>query len=212
MKKCFLLLLCCIVILSPGAINDYEELINTTLQACNAPVVLLNASYTNDVIGFRNGCMDAQGRCAADLSLAISLMRRMEWDEGCVGNDPCYQWHQSLVSNIIANVELPRGSWIMYAAGVEYVHGMNFGNHCSDGFTISTNMLMRLLVEPVDMGTTNFWNGMMLLQGCHGITIKEAFQLNAALEMAGQNRWTEVAVYTNSLPPLAIEKFLQGLE
>lgn len=203
---------CSMVALAHGVINNYNDLIGSTLQACSEPDIFLTVDYTNNVVRYRNNCTDKLMRSAANLALAISLMRRMDSDESCVSDNDCYELHQAIVSNIIADTELDPESWVKYAAGVEYVHGLNHGNRSFEGFVVSTNMLMQMESNPVYMGGTNFWNGMMLLQGCNGITPKMAFQLNAALDLAGRNRWTEVVAYTNALPQLLIEKFIDGLE
>ncbi len=212
MKKCFLLSMCCSVILLYGSINNYEDLIHTTIQACNEPSEFLSSAYTNDVITYRNGCTGTYARCAADLSLAICLMYRMDNDEDCVGNNACYEWHQLLVTNILASADISAGCWIRYAAGVEFMHGLNHGGQFLEGFIHSTNMLAQIVANPPDMGNTNFWNGMVRLQGCQGITLPMAFKINAAIQLAEQNQFSEILHYTNSLPAVVIEKLSDFLK
>ena len=94
------------VAVSARAIDTYDELISTTMRACGEPSLLLASAFTNDVMNYRTACTDAQGQCAADLAMAISLMHRMEHDEACVGDDTCFRRHQGLVSNIVHCAEL----------------------------------------------------------------------------------------------------------
>ena len=211
MKRMVLLVIAVVTFFVQGAITDYNDLIHMTIETCKHPSRFLLANYTNDVMNYRCGCTNAQSRYAADLSLAICLMYRMENDESYIGNDTCQEWHQSLVSNILFSTELDRRSWIRYAAGTEYVIGLNHENHSLDGFVVSTNMLEQLLTEPADMGSTNFWDGMMCLYKSQGCAPQTGFQLNAALVLASQNRWSEVVAYTNSLPSFAIEIFLENI-
>ena len=95
--------------------------------------------------------------------------------------------------------------------GAEYVMGLNYDNHPLEGFVVSTNMLAQLAVNPVDMGSTNFWDGMMSLYESQGCSPQTGFLLNAALVLADQKRWEEVIPYTNSLPSFAIEIFLENI-
>lgn len=212
MKRVFLLVFFSGILCAHGTIISHNDLIDLTLQACVSPNIFLDHAYTNEVIGYRSTCTNAEMRCAADLSLAICLMYRMDNDGDCIGSDYCHEWHQSLVSNILATSELDSRSWIRYGAGVEYMCGLNYDSRFSEGYVVATNMLAQLATDPVNMEATNFWNGMMLLRGNEGLTPQMAFQLNAAMELAEQKRWSEVADYTNSLPVSAIETFLDYLE
>ena len=211
MKMIWLSVITGFTLSSLGVIADYNDLIHMTIEACKQPNQFLQANYTNDVMNYRCGCTNAQSQCAADLSLALCLMYRMDHDSKCVGNDACYEWHQSLVSNVLFSAELDRRSWVRYAAGTEYVIGLNYNNHPLDGFVVSTNMLAQLAANPAEMGSTNFWDGMMCLYQSQGCSPQIGFQLNAALVLADQKRWTEVVSYTNSLPSFAIEIFLANI-
>ena len=211
MKWIFLLAVGGYALSALGTITDYNDLIHMTIEACKQPNQFLHANYTNDVMNYRCGCTNAQSRSAADLSLALCLMYRMDHDSKCVGNATCYEWHQSLVSNVLFSAELDQRSWVRYAAGAEYVMGLNYGNHPLEGFVVSTNMLAQLAVNPVDMGSTNFWDGMMCLYESQGCSPQTGFLLNAALVLAEQKRWEEVIPYTNSLPSFAIEIFLENI-
>ena len=199
-------------LLSFGEIGSYEELIRYTALACAEPRLLLSSAYTNDLENYRNACTNACERSAADLSLSISLMFRMDNDELSMASDECFALHQSLVSNVVYSTELDQGSWIRYAAAMEYVCGLNYGNHSQDGFAVSTNMLSMMLTYPVDMGHTNFWNEMSRLLKCPDMTLGTAFRLNAALALAEEERWSEVGQYTNSLPISAIVIFQDDLQ
>ena len=211
MKRMVLLVIAVVTFFVQGAITDYNDLIHMTIETCKHPSRFLLANYTNDVMSYRGGCTNAQSRGAADLSLALCLMYRMDHDSKCIGNDACYEWHQSLVSNVLFSAELDRRSWVRYAAGTEYVIGLNYNNHPLDGFVVSTNMLAQLAANPAEMGSTNFWDGMMCLYQSQGCSPQTGFQLNAALVLADQKRWTEVVSYTNSLPSFAIEIFLANI-
>ena len=191
-----------------GEISSYDELIRVTIQACDDKDMLLASSYTNDLSVFRNLCTNAEGRCATDLALALSLMHRMDHDEDCVGNASCFDWHQCLVSNILTSAELASDSWIRYAAALEYVCGFNYDNRSDKGFSLSTNMIAKLAATQIDMGHTNYWGAMARLMECPTLTLPAAFKLNAAAALAEQGRWSEVDFYTNGLPHSAIEIFM----
>ena len=194
-----------------GEIAFYNELIQATIQACDNSDMLLTPSYTNDLSVFRNLCTNAEEWCATDLALAISLMHRMEHDEDSVGDATCFERHQCLVSNILASAELAQGSWIRYAAALEYVCGFNYDNRSDKGFSLSTNMLASLAATPIDMGLTNYWDAMSRLMKCSSLTLPMALKLNAAITLAEQNRWSEVGIYTNGMPHSAIEVFMDEL-
>lgn len=81
MKVLLLIVMFGFAAMSSSGIGTYDELVSATIQACNAPQILLTTSFTNEVKGYRASCADAQGQCAADLALAISLMHRMDHDE-----------------------------------------------------------------------------------------------------------------------------------
>jgi hypothetical protein len=212
MKKSILLLICLGVHWAQGTINNYEELIHATIQACNEPNRFLSSAYTNDVIAYRSCCTNAFTRCAADLSLAVCLMYRMDNDEDCVGDNACYDRHQALVTNILASADIGAASWLRYAAAVEFVHGLNFNRRFSEGFVHSTNMLAQIAVNSPEMGITNFWNGMARLQQCEGITLQMAFQINAAIQLAEQKRYSEMFCYTNELPAKVSKKLVEVLQ
>lgn len=192
-------------------IGHYDELISATIKACDNPDILQSVAYTNDIANFRNACTNAEERCATDLALAISLMHRMDHDEDSVGAATCFERHQYLVSNILASAELAQGSWIRYAAALEYVCGFNYDNRSDKGFSLSTNMLANLAATPIDMGHTNYWDAMARLMKCSSLTLPMALKLNVAITLAEQNRWSEVGVYTNGMPHSAIEVFMDEL-
>ena len=123
----------------------------------------------------------------------------------------CFKRHQCLVSNILASAELAQGSWIRYAAALEYVCGFNYDNRSDKGFSLSTNMLANLAATPIDMGHTNYWDAMARLMKCSSLTLPMALKLNAAITLAEQNRWSEVGIYTNGMPHSAIEVFMDEL-
>ncbi len=212
MKRSILLAVFGSILLSYGTISTYDELICKTIQACDEPSRFLIPAYTNNIITYRDSCTNLSARCAADLSLAICLMYRMDNDEDCIGNNAIYEWHQSLVTNILASTNIGVGCWIRYAAGVEFMHGLNHGRHFLEGFIHSTNMLAQIMANPPNMGSTNFWDGMTRLQDCQGITQQMAFQINAAIQLAEQNQHSEMVCYTNTLPTTVIEKLLDFLK
>lgn len=211
MKNSLLLLLIAMVGSLPGEEPSYETLINATIQACDEPAILLSDSFTNRIAVYKAACTNVQGRCAADLSLAISLMHRMDCDEKCVGNDDCYNLHQALVSNIFYSADLDYASWIRYAAAAEYMGGLNFDSCDDAAFSLSTNMIARTAVCPPEMGQTNFWNAMSRWMGCSNETFSTAYRLNAAIWLAEHGRQAEMGSYTNAMPTSAIKLLLDEI-
>ena len=197
---------------SLGGINTYNELISSTIQACDTPELLLTESFTNDVVGYRAVCTNVHEQCAADLTLAISLMHRVEHDEGCVGNNACFLRHQSLVSNIVYHTGLAAGVWIRYAAAVEYMSGLNYDNQQVTSFILSTNMLAKIEAQSPDMGVSNYWMSMSRWMKIPNETLPTVFRLNAAIWLAEHNRGEEVGAFTNSLPVSAINMFLDDIK
>lgn len=212
MKALLLIVMFGFAALTSSGIGTYDELISATIQACNAPQTLLTTSFTNEVMGYRASCADAQGQCAADLALAISLMHRMDHDEACASDDAIFQEHQRLVSGVTQCVGLPAGSWIRYAAAAEYMTGLNDGNRQEDSFALSTNMVARIAVNPPDMGVTNFWAAMSNWMKSPNETMETVFRLNAAIWLAEHNRMAEIVSLTNSLPSSAIGIFLDEIK
>ncbi len=149
---------------------------------------------------------------AADLALAISLMHRMDEDEESCANDECSGRHQSLVSNVVYCTGLDDGSWIRYAAAVEYMAGLNYGNQQDAAFVLSTNMITRIGTYPPNMGSTNYWSSMSRWMRSPNETILTVFRVNAAIWLAEHNRIGEIVSLTNSLPASAINIFLEELE
>ena len=194
-----------------GEITSYNELIAATIDACNEPDILLAEAFTNDMVNYRNACTNVQGRCAVDLSLAISLMHRLDHDEECVGSQSQFARHQMLVSNVVHCTELEECSWIRYAAAVEYVQGLNLDNQQSAGFIFSTNMLAKIMISPPDMGQTNYWNSMSQWMKCPNEALATVFRMNAAIWLAEQNRMAEFETFTNSLPSSAIRKVFDDI-
>lgn len=198
--------------ISSSAIGTYDELISATIQACNAPQILLTTSFTNEVMGYRASCADAQGQCAADLAMAISLMHRMDHDETCASDDAIFREHQRIVSGVTQCDGIPAGSWIRYAAAAEYITGLNEGNRQEDSYALSTNMVARIAANPPDMGVTNFWAAMSNWMKSPNETMETVFRLNAAIWLAEHNRTAEIVGLTNSLPSSAIGIFLDEMK
>lgn len=188
----------------PGVEDNYNELITKVIRACENPRILLTTAFTNEVMTYRAMCADEQGRCAADLALAISLMHRMEHEEACVASDSCFRSHQILVSNIVCCSSLDVGSWLRYAAAVEYLMGLNYGNQRDAVFQLSTNMVAKIARHPPDMGVTNYWNAMSIWMESPNETLSTVFRLNAAIWLSEHNREAEIVSLTNSLPARAI--------
>ena len=51
------------IYVSLGGINTYNELISSTIQACDTPELLLTESFTNDVVGYRAVCTNVHEQC-----------------------------------------------------------------------------------------------------------------------------------------------------
>lgn len=196
---------------SLGGQDDYNELIAKVSRSCENPRLLLTAAFTNEVMAYRAICTDVQGRCAADLALAVSLMQRMDSDEAAVASDACFSLHQSLVSNIVHSSGLDAGSWIRYAAAAEYMTGLNYGNRQDAAFILSTNMVSEIAQHPPNMGETNYWNAMSAWMRSPNETLETVFRLNAAVWLAERNRIDEMVPLTNSLPVRAIRLLREEL-
>lgn len=211
MRRCVITIaLMSVVLMSRGM--DYDQLISATICACDSPDLLLLPAFTNDVQVYRIGCSNSVGRCAADLSTSISLMHRLDHDEECVGNDACFRRHQELVSNIVDCAGLEEGSWIRYAAAVEYMTGLNYNNQKERAYALSTNMIERIIVRPPEMESTNYWKSMSRWMGCSNETFLTVFRLNAAIWCAENGRNEEATELTNSLPVSAVEIFRDELK
>ncbi len=191
-------------VISSKGLDNYNELISKVIRACENPRLLLTTAFTNEVMTYRAMCTDEQSQCAADLALAVSLMHRMEHDEACVARDECFRLHQVLVSNIVHSASLDVGSWLRYAAAVEYLTGLNYGNQRDAVFHLSTNMVARMARHPPNMGVTNYWNAMSIWMECPNETLSTVFCLNAAIWLSEHNRVEEIMPLTNSLPDRAI--------
>lgn len=211
MKKMVLIVMLILAGASSSGQDDYNEFISKVGWACRNPRLLLTTSFTNDVMAYRASCSNAQRQCAADLAFAISLMRRMDGDEACVANAECFRRHQSLVSNIVYRSDIDASSWIRYAAAIEYMTGLNYGNQHDVAFCLSTNMAAKIALRPPDMSVTNFWDSMSNLLESPNETLSTVFRLNAAVWLAEHNRIGEIASFTNSLPTSAINIFLDEM-
>lgn len=192
--------------------DNYNELISRVIRACENPRLLLTAAFTNDVTTYRATCVDEQGRCAADLALAISLMQRMDHDRAYVAGDVYFRQHQALVSNIVYCSGLEVGSWIRCAAAVEYLIGLNYGNQRDAVFILSTNMVAKMARHPPNMAVTNYWGAMSSWMRSPNETLLTVFRLNAAIWLAERNRLAEIAPLTNSLPVRAIHLLQEELD
>ena len=211
MRRMTLILLMMLTRCLLGGQNEYDNFISKVSQSCENPCLLLTASFTNDVAIFRTTCTNIQGRCAADLALAIALMQRMDCDGSCVANEECFKCHQNLVSNIVYCSGLEDDSWIRYAAAVEYITGFNYGNQPNAAFVLCTNMIANIAIHPPNMGLTNYWNSMSNWMKSSHETIPTVFRLNAAIWLAEHDRQAEVVSLTNSLPASAVGIFLEEL-
>lgn len=192
--------------------DNYNELISSVIRACENPRLLLTAAFTNDVTAYRASCTNEEGRCAADLALALSLMQRMDQGESDGARDACFRLHQTLVSNVAFSSGLEIGSWIRYAAAVEYLTGLNCGGQRDAVFTLSTNMVAKIARHPPNMGETNYWNAMSNWMRSPNETLSTVFRLNAAIWLAERNRQEEIVPLTNSLPVRAIHLLREELD
>ena len=187
--------------------GDYCDLVSLTLSACKNKDMLMMPSFTNQVTQFRNASSNQTECCAADLALAIADMQRFDTSSDAFA----FERHQQLVSNIVFSATLPSNSWVKYAAAFEYSCGFNADNKNDVGFSILTNQLAAMAAFPPDMAQTNFWEGIMLLEGCGNMDIESAFNVSAALEMSRQGRISEIDIYTNSLSEAALSIFREEL-
>lgn len=192
--------------------DNYNDMIARASRSFENPRLLLTAAFTNEVMAYRAICTDVQGRCAADLALAVSLMQRMDSDEAAVASDACFSLHQSLVSNIVHSSGLDAGSWIRYAAAAEYMTGLNYGNRQDAAFILSTNMVSEIAQHPPNMGETNYWHAMSIWMRSPDETLETVFRLNAAVWLAERNRLDEMVPLTNSLPVRAIRLLREELD
>jgi len=206
-----LLAVTCLIVsfVGSGVICDHDQLVEKTNQACRRPEILATSTFTNEVALYRSTCTGTLERCAADLSTAISLIYRLENDQDMIGSREGYSLCETLLSNIIqqATTTLAENSWVRYGAAFERMMLLNNSDRTEDGFCLTTNMLAKINVSLPDVSVTNYWSGIMILEGCPGMSVKSAFNLNAALLLADQKRWTEVVAYTNQLSTLEIERF-----
>lgn len=212
MRKMIYVLMVILASFSSEAQDEYNEFISRVSMSCANPGLLLTAAFTNDVITYRATCTNSPGQYAADLALAISLMHRMDCDEACVANDEHFRRHQNLVSNIVYCSDLGVASWIRYAAAVEYMTGLNYGNQQDMAFSLSTNMVAKIVLYPPDMAVTNFWNSMTIWMKSPNETLATVFRSNAAIWLAEHNRTEEMVSFTNSLPASAINILQDELE
>lgn len=67
--------------------DNYNELISSVIRACENPRLLLTAACANDVTAYRASCTNEEGRCAANLTWALSLMQRTDQGVSCVARD-----------------------------------------------------------------------------------------------------------------------------
>ncbi len=183
-----------------AAFNDYNDLVNATISACRMPEQFLNPGFTNSVIQFRIAHPGARDRRAADLSLAMAMSYRYDNDEDCMGDSEYENQCISLLTNIVNSTGLSANSWLRYAAAFEYAEFLNEMNKKDVGYSVSTNMLAQMRVAPPDMTVSNFWDDAMVMKGCRGVSIENAFKLNAALVLHDKGCFQELVALTNQLP------------
>ena len=189
------------------AIDSYDELVGITMAACNRSEVFLLDSFTNDVACYRRVCTGAVERCTADLSMVVALAYRLDNDEGLVGSGVSRLLCVNTLTNVLSVADLPVDSWVWYASAFELASILNGDEKGAESFCVTTNALARLSQFPPNMMVTNFWNGLMALENCRGLSIQTALQLNAAVILADEGKWEDVVVYTNHLPAVAIKMF-----
>ncbi len=201
---------CGLAVIHAGTGSD--ELINMVLSACRSPSQFLDSSYTNSIACFRRENVDAESRCLADVSLALSLFHEIREGELLSGVGSSLAQYQNLTSNVFYSVEIGADSWLRWFAGVQYICSLNLAGRDAEGFKVTTNALSRLeTVAPVG-GEHALWSAYCGYLCKTNISIREVYKLNAALSLAHSGRMAEVAPYTNDLSAAAMNLFVRDLE
>lgn len=189
-----------------ASIDCYDELISRTAAACNDQT-LFSSSFTNDLVRYRNATTNMHERCVADLAISLFCMHRYD---KCLDTD-ALMMHNTLVSNVFYNASISSDSWIRYAAGFEYVNGLNIDGN-SEGLVITTNLVASATSSSPNMATPNFWDAMMNMADCPGATVLDVFRLNAAIELYEKGEYYELGTYTNALPSRIYQYYLEEIE
>lgn len=189
-----------------AAIDSYSELITRTSAACRNRA-LFNTAFTNDVVRYKSVISEDDKRNAADLAIALFLINKYDKDF----DSTALTQHNQIVSNIVYDASINNSSWIRYAAGFEYINGLNMDND-SRGLILTTNLIAQAQANPPTMEVPNYWDALMDMSDCSGASILDALRLNAAIELYERGVYSELSCYTNSLPIRIYQYYLEEIE
>lgn len=190
-----------------ATIDTYEDLVSRTAAACRNRS-LFSSTFTNDVVRYKNRTVDTAHRCAADLALSFYLMNR--YDKEC--DTSALTIHNVLVSNVLFNASIPADSWIRYAAGFEYISGLNIDGRYEDGFIVTTNLISLATTASPRMSEPNFWDAMMDREACSEATVLDALRLIAAIELYEKREFSRLGTYTNAMPSRIYRYYREEVE
>lgn len=207
MRNAMFILFLLVSICSYAAIDTYAELVSRTAAACHDRS-LFSSTFTNDVIRYKSRTTETSYMCAADVALSLYFMNQYDkrFDTSAL------TVHNALVSNVLFNVSIPADSWIRYAAGFEYINGLNIDGRSKDGLVVTTNLIASATMASPWMGVTNFWNAMMDMENCRDATVLDALRLNAAVELYENGELSQLRTYTNALPSRIYQYYLEEVE
>lgn len=190
-----------------AAINTYHELISRTSSACNNRA-LFNEAFTNDVARYKALTSDEERGGVADLAVSLFLMNKYDRELDIAA----LVYHNTLTSNILYNASIANDSWIKYAAGVEFINGLNVDGDRITSFALTTNLIARAASQAPQMESPNFWEGLMVFHNCSGATVLDVLRLNAAIELPEEGNYSQLSTYTNALPRPIYQYYMEEVE
>lgn len=184
--------------------NDYRIICTNIVVALSHGRVLTSPSFTNQLHAYA-ASTNVRVQTLAKLVLSDALLTMydkssdfMAYDEGFVS-----------VSNVLFSSELPTRSWQKSVASLFYAWALRIDGKKDMALSVCCTALSSHLASPTTDVECAVWSAMSREDGLPEMSITNSLRLAAALSVPVERRPSEWGVYTNSLPPQAIQILLE---
>ena len=187
-----------------AAENDYHVLCTNVIAALSNKRALTSPSFTNQLHVYISGT-NVQARILSRIVLSDVLLTMYDkssdfgaYDEGFLS-----------CSNVLFSGELPVRSWQKSVASLFYAWALRIDGKKDLAFEVCRTALASHLASPTTEVERAVWLAMCREDGLPEMSITNSLKLAAALSMSDERQPSEFGIYTNSLPPQAIQILLE---
>lgn len=125
------------------------------------------------------------------------------------GNEPdcsAYNEATNLCRTAIANMGANTNAWQVFGLQLVLADSCSVDGRYNEAFTMSTNLLSRINLSTMPTQETNIWDAISCyLFESNSLTVCEAVNTSAAMNLALANRTSDLMTFTNSIPPGAVQ-------